>query len=80
MVDTNIKQYFLRNVHKVLKSPVGKFLYPFLDPGSGYEGDLWDWDSYFTAKALIEAFYVCSDEEMKKAGCSNHFIAFCLIY
>lgn len=71
MIDTNIKQYFLRNVHKVLKNPTGKFRYPFLDPGSGYDGDLWDWDSYFTAKALCSAFSVCSEEEMNNAGCSK---------
>ena len=40
----DIKQYFLRNARRVLKNPVGELRYPFLDPGSGYEGDLWDWD------------------------------------
>ena len=51
-----IKAYFLQNARKVLKKPIGELKYPFLDPGSGYEGDLWDWDSYFTAKALCAAF------------------------
>lgn len=70
-----IKEYFLRNAHRVLKKPVGELCYPFLDPGSGYEGDLWDWDSYFTAKALCAAFATCSDMEMKAAGCSREIVA-----
>ena len=71
----NIKEYFLRNAHRVLKKPIGELQYPFLDPGSGYEGDLWDWDSYFTAKALCAAFAVCSEAEMKGAGCSRETVA-----
>ncbi len=71
----NIKEYFLRNAYRVLKKPIGELQYPFLDPGSGYEGDLWDWDSYFTAKALCAAFSVCSNEEMQTAGCSRETVA-----
>lgn len=66
-----IKEYFLRQAHRVLKKPIGELTYPFLDPGSGYEGDLWDWDSYFTAKGLIAAFSVFSDKELAAAGLSR---------
>ena len=71
----NTKEYFLRNAHRVLKKPAGELKNPFLDPGSGYEGDLWDWDSYFTAKALCAAFSTCSDMEMKEAGCAREVVA-----
>ena len=30
------------------------FKYPYIDPGAQYGGDLWDWDSHFSAIALIE--------------------------
>ena len=70
-----IKEYFIQNAHKVLKQPIGELRYSFLDPGSGYEGDLWDWDSYFTAKALCVADTVLSDEEKKSAGLSHELIA-----
>ena len=69
-----IKEYFLRNAHRVMKKPIGELQFPFLDPGSGYEGDLWDWDSYFTAKALCAAFSVCSDAEMTAAGLSRESV------
>ena len=70
-----IKEYFLERAKKVLKKPVGELLYPFLDPGSGYEGDLWDWDSFFTAKGLIAAFSVFTDTEMTAAGLSRDAVA-----
>ena len=57
-----------------MKKPIGELQFPFLDPGSGYEGDLWDWDSYFTAKALCAAFSVCSDAEMTAAGLSRESV------
>lgn len=69
-----IKEYFLRQAHRVLKKPVGELSYPFLDPGSGYEGDLWDWDSYFTAKGLIAAFSMFSDAQMESAGLSRDIV------
>lgn len=61
-----IKQYFMRNALKVLKEPYGKLKYSFIDPGAGYEGNLWDWDSFFTAKALCESFSVLSEQEGKR--------------
>ena len=67
-MNDKIKEYFLARASRVLKNPIGQLQYPFLDPGNGYEGDLWDWDSYFTAKALCAGFSVFSDEEMAAAG------------
>ena len=61
-----IKEYFLRNAKKVLKMSIGKLKHPFVDPGAGYAGNLWDWDSYFTAKALCGAYSVLSEEEQRK--------------
>lgn len=66
-----IKQYLMRNALKVLKEPYGKLKYPFIDPGAGYEGNLWDWDSFFTAKALCESFSVLSEQEIRSARISK---------
>ena len=74
-MNEKIKQYFSERAKNVLKKPVGELAFPFLDPGSGYEGDLWDWDSYFTAKALINAFAVLSESEMSAAGLSKNTVA-----
>ncbi len=36
--------------------PRDKMIYSFIDPGMQYDGQLWDWDSYFLAKGL---FAIC---------------------
>ena len=34
-----------------LKQPIGNLKYKFLDPAAAYDGQLWDWDSFFCAIA-----------------------------
>lgn len=71
-----IKEYFLRNAKKVLKMPNGKLKHPFVDPGAdSYAGNLWDWDSYFTAKGLMGVFSAYSEEELAQAGLTHERIA-----
>lgn len=48
-----ITQYIARSVDRVFKSPGKHFRYHFIDPGSVYDGNLWDWDSFWTVYALI---------------------------
>ena len=47
-----IRAYFQKNLHQVMKKPHSCFAYPFLDPGSIYEGNLWDWDTFWTVYAM----------------------------
>ncbi len=49
-----VKEYFKKNSFNMIVNPYGKIKHPFIDPGQQYGGDLWDWDSYFSAMALIE--------------------------
>jgi hypothetical protein len=49
-----VKNYIKANALKMLKEGEGVFAYPYIDPGAGYEHNLWDWDSYWSAKALFE--------------------------
>ena len=49
----NITEYISKNADRVFKSPNDLFKYPFIDPGSVYDGNLWDWDSFWTVYALI---------------------------
>lgn len=49
-----INEYISKNVDRVFKSPSKRFPYPFIDPGSVYDGNLWDWDSFWTVYALID--------------------------
>jgi putative isomerase len=71
MVDKNdymlIRNYLMDNIYKVLKKPYECFKYPFIDPGSVYDGNLWDWDSFWAVYSLINVSEnVCQDEKFKK--------------
>ena len=48
-----ILEYIDRNIGKVLKDPVGFIHYPFIDPGSVYDGNVWDWDTYWSVYGLL---------------------------
>jgi len=48
-----ILEYISRNVDRVFKSPNKLFPYPFIDPGSVYDGNLWDWDTFWSVYALM---------------------------
>lgn len=47
-----IRDYALANYRQMLRQPDGLLKYPFLVPGSVYENDLWDWDSWLANIAL----------------------------
>lgn len=48
-----VKEYVLSQVQKTLKQPRGYIRYPFIDPGSVYDGNVWDWDTYWSVYALF---------------------------
>lgn len=48
-----ILAYLEERIPGVFKQPGKCFPYPFIDPGSIYDGNLWDWDTYWTVYALI---------------------------
>ncbi len=48
-----IKEYIRERSPRVFKAPTERFDYPFIDPGSIYDGNLWDWDSFWTVYALM---------------------------
>ena len=37
----------------VFKEPRSFIKYPFVDPGSVYDGNVWDWDTYWSVYGLI---------------------------
>jgi putative isomerase len=45
--------YLEEHVGKVLKKPVGFISHPFIDPGSVYDGNVWDWDTYWSVYGLL---------------------------
>lgn len=54
-----IRQYFIDNIDKVLKEPISFIRYPFIDPGSIYHGNVWDWDTYWSVYGLLNIMDCC---------------------
>ncbi len=46
-------EFLEKNIDSVMKKPVGFIKYPFTDPGSVYDGNVWDWDTYWCTYALL---------------------------
>jgi putative isomerase len=51
--ETLLRDYISKNVGTILKEPNSYLRYPFVDPGSVYNGNLWDWDSFWAVFALL---------------------------
>ncbi len=48
-----LRRFILSQVDTILKEPVHYLKHPFVDPGSIYDGNLWDWDSFWAVYALF---------------------------
>ncbi len=48
-----IKKYIITNIHLALKEPHSFIKYPFIDPGSVYDGNVWDWDTFWATYGLL---------------------------
>lgn len=48
-----IYQYIESNIEKECKAPRSFIHYPFLDPGSVYDGNVWDWDTYWSVYGAL---------------------------
>lgn len=48
-----VEEYFKFRSFDMIVPAYGKMKYPFIDPGLQYNGHLWDWDSYYSALALM---------------------------
>lgn len=57
--EREIREYIVNNISKALKKPHSFIHYPFIDPGSVYDGNVWDWDTFWVTYGLLhmlEAF------------------------
>lgn len=61
-----ILKFVAENVDLVFKEANDKFKYPFIDPGSIYDGNLWDWDSFWTVYTLSAYQKITGDEAFKE--------------
>ncbi len=48
-----IRDHVFSSVDATLRQPNRMMRHPFIDPGSVYEGNLWDWDSFWAAYSLL---------------------------
>ncbi|MBQ8323516.1 MAG: trehalase / alfa-L-rhamnosidase / mannosyl oligosaccharide glucosidase [Clostridia bacterium] len=70
-----LEEYIFEKAKRVLKEPYKKIKYPFIDPGEGYNGNLWDWDSFWTAYALCRAYELYGEMRFLKAEISKEKLA-----
>lgn len=49
-----IEEYIKKNIGNVMKEPRAFIHYPFIDPGAVYDGNVWDWDTYWCVYALLK--------------------------
>lgn len=64
-----LRGFFRGNIERVLKQPNSCLKYPFVDPGSVYNGNLWDWDSFWAVYAL---FSLCADDPSQRELIIKH--------
>lgn len=62
----NIREYVKKNIETILKQPREFIQFPFIDPGSVYEGNVWDWDTYWSVYGLLEIMNEFEEEVQKK--------------
>lgn len=48
-----IFDYVEKNIDQLLKEPRLFIRFPFIDPGSVYDGNVWDWDTYWSVYGLL---------------------------
>lgn len=48
-----IEAFIRGNVSGILKQPRSFIRYPFIDPGSVYDGNVWDWDTFWSVYGLL---------------------------
>lgn len=51
--EKSIRKFVKDNVENVLKEPREFIHYPFIDPGSIYDGNVWDWDTFWSVYGLL---------------------------
>lgn len=64
--EQSVFDFIEKNVKTVLKKPVGFIQYPFIDPGSVYDGNVWDWDTYWSVYGLLNLIDRLKDSSLKE--------------
>jgi len=66
---------------ELFREPKGYLKHPFLVPGAAYDGQLWDWDSYWMSSGLFRLANMLGDREyhskvaLHARGCLENLLA-----
>lgn len=61
-----LRTFFTDHTKDVMKQPRSFIRYPFIDPGSIYDGNVWDWDTYWSVYSFLNLADGFEDSEMKE--------------
>lgn len=60
-----LRDFVMEHTEDVLKQPRSFIRYPFIDPGSVYDGNVWDWDTYWSVYGFLNLADRYENPEMK---------------
>ena len=60
-----LKEFVMSHTEDVLKNPRSFIRYPFIDPGSVYDGNVWDWDTYWSVYGFLNLADSYQDPSVK---------------
>ena len=61
-----LRAYVMTHTEQVLKQPKSFIHYPFIDPGSVYDGNVWDWDTFWSVYGFLNLADEYEDPSMKQ--------------
>ena len=81
-----LKEFVMSHTEDVLKNPRSFIRYPFIDPGSVYDGNVWDWDTYWSVYGFLNLADSYQDPSVKPRiiehaqGNIRNFFDLCTVY
>ena len=57
-----LEQFIQSHAESMLKQPRSFIHYPFIDPGSVYDGNVWDWDTFWSVYGLFSVSDLLPEE------------------
>lgn len=61
-----LTDHFLAAAPGLFREPSGLLRHPFIVPGAAYAQELWDWDSYWTTRGLLELAETTENAELRE--------------
>lgn len=62
----HLQKFVMDHTEDVLKQPRSFIRYPFIDPGSVYDGNVWDWDTYWSVYGFLNLADRYGDASVKE--------------